>query len=207
MFFRSRLFALTVAAALPVVLAGCHVTEHHNGGNGDNVSIDVPFASVHVKTDKQTDTAALGMAVYPGATPLKEHGDKDTDSADINLSFGDFHLGVKAASYQTGDSTDKVEAFYRKELSRYGDVIKCKGHQPVGEPTRTSQGLTCEDNDKSGHHNQLNVNASDDGNPELRAGSPQHEHIVGLEAKNGGTKIGLVVLDLPHGHNDDKESE
>jgi hypothetical protein len=32
---------------------------------------------------------------------------------------------------------------------------------------------------------------------ELKAGSQQHQHIVGIDAQGGGTKIELVALDLP----------
>jgi hypothetical protein len=66
------------------------------------------------------------------------------------MSFGDFHLRVKAVSYRTPDSPDKVKAFYRKELAHFGDVIECKGNRPVGNPSKTSEGLTC-DNDKDNH--------------------------------------------------------
>jgi hypothetical protein len=41
---------------------------------------------------------------------------------------------------------------------------------------------------------------------ELRAGSPQHQHIVALEEKDGRTKIAMVALDLPEHHDSgDKE--
>ena len=40
---------------------------------------------------------------------------------------------------------------------------------------------------------------------ELRTGSELHQHIVDIEAHDGGTKIGLVDLDLPsHLSNHDK---
>jgi hypothetical protein len=32
---------------------------------------------------------------------------------------------------------------------------------------------------------------------ELKTGSQQHQHIVALDPDGGGTKIGLVALDLP----------
>lgn len=173
-----------------LLLAGCHVSTNNNGKN-DNVEIGTPFGSMHVKTNDAANTAAIGLAVYPGAVPLKEHDDKDSDAADINMSFGSFHLGVQAASFQTPDQPDKVLAFYRKDLARYGDVIECRGDAPVGQPTRTALGLTCSD---EGHHHQVTINGSD---LELRAGSQQHQHIVGVDPRNGGTKIGLVALDLP----------
>ena len=199
--------SLAVPASLAALwLAGCHVTTHKDGKDG-NVDIGTPFGSMQVKTDGKGDTSAIGIAAYPGAVLVKRnHNDSDAGSADINMNFGSFHLGVKAASYQTSDPQSKVEAFYRKDLARYGDVIACRDNSPVGQPTRTSQGLTCET--KHGDHINIKQDASDSG-LELRTGSEQHQHIVGIEAKDGGTKIGLVALDLPSGlgTHDSKDSE
>ena len=196
---------LAVSSLACLLLSGCHVIEHKNG-NHDNVDIGTPFGSMHVNTNDATDTSAIGLALYPGAIPVKDDGDKDSSSADINMSFGSFHLGVKAASFQTPDSQDKVLAFYRKDLAaRYGDVIECRDDHAVGSPTHTSQGLACDD---KGGHRKININTSDH-DLELRAGSDLHQHIVGVESRNGGTRIGLVALDLPshlYGH-DSKDSE
>jgi hypothetical protein len=198
-----RPFAATlgIAAFVCLPLAGCHVHSDKNG-NSDNVDIGTPFGSMQVKTNDKADTAAIGVTAYPGAVPVKENN-KDSDSADINMSFGNFHLGVKAASFQTPDQQDKVLAFYRKDLARYGDVIECKGSSTIGQPVRTSQGLSCNE----AEHNHISNSDNDSDNLELRAGSAQHQHIVGVEPKDGGTRIGLVALDLPshlanHGKND-----
>ena len=200
-FLRSLAVPASLAALL---LAGCHVTTHKDGKN-DNVDIGTPFGSMQVKTDNKGNSSTIGIATYPGAALIKSDSDKsDGGSADINMNFGSFHLGVKAASYQTSDPQSKVEAFYRKDLARYGDVIACRDNSPVGQPTRTSQGLTCD----SKHGNHIHEDDSDSG-LELRTGSEQHQHIVGIEAKDGGTKIGMVALDLPTGlgSHDSKDSE
>jgi hypothetical protein len=197
--FRSAL----LASAACVLLAGCQVSTNRHG-NGDNVRMSTPFGSMHIKTDNDANISGIGLTTYPGAVPVKEHDGKDTDAADINLNFGDFHLGVKAASFQSSDSPDKVEAFYRKDMSRFGDIIECRGNATVGQPTRTSQGLTCRDNDP--HHHAIHVSDGHNDHPELRAGSPEHQHIVGIEPRDGGTRIGLVALDLP-GHHNDSDSE
>jgi len=190
-----------LAAAACVLLAGCDIS-HSKNGNGDNVRMSTPFGSMHIKTDKDANIAGIGLSTYPGAVPVKEHDGQKNDAADINLNFGDFHLGVKAASFQTSDSPDKVEAFYRKDMAHFGDVIKCRGHQTIGQPTRTSDGLTCND-DHDRHEIHVNADQSD---IELRTGSPGHMHIVGIQPKDGGTKIGLVALDLPN-HHDQSDSE
>jgi hypothetical protein len=194
-----RLAATSLSACL--LLSGCHIVTHKDGKN-DNVDIGTPFGSMHVNTNEDHDTSAIGLTQYPGAVPLKEKGDKDANSANVDMSFGDFHLGVKAATFQTPDAPDKVIAFYRKDLSRYGDVIECRGKSAVGTPARTAQGLSCDDNGTSVHTSEgklsgISIGSDADGNVELRAGSEQHQHIVGLDPKDGGTKIGLVALDLP----------
>ena len=184
---------LALAPLTCLLLSGCHVTEHKDGKN-DNVDIGTPFGSMQVKTNHSGDTSSIGLAAYPGAVPLNDSNDKDGNSANVNMSFGSFHLGVKAASFQTADQQDKVLAFYRKDLSdRYGDVIECRGNTTVGSPSKTSQGLTCDEQ----KHTHVSGTDFDHDNLELRAGSSQHQHIVGLEAHDGGTKIGLVALDLP----------
>ena len=61
------------------------------------------------------------------------------------MGFGEWELRVKVVNFSTPDSQDKVLAFYKNALTRYGDVITCQGTTPVGTPTETSEGLTCAD--------------------------------------------------------------
>lgn len=210
---RTLIFAAPLACLL---LTGCHVTENDHG-NGKNVDIGTPFGSMKVDTDHSTNTAAIGIAAYPGATPVDDKGDNDnSNNANVNLSFGPFHLGVKAADFQTSDSQDKVLAFYRKDLdARYGGTIECRGHSAVGSADHTSQGLTCNDDHTridtgEGHSKGVAIMSGDSSTDlELRAGSPQHLHVVSVESRDGGTRIGLVALDLPShlSDHDHKDSE
>lgn len=208
---------LLIAAPLAcLLLTGCHVTENDHGDT-KNVDIGTPFGSMKVNTDHSTDTAAIGIASYPGATPIDDKSNDNSNNANISMNFGPFHLGVKAADFQTSDPQDKVIAFYRKDLdSRYGGSLECRGHKPIGSTDHLSNGLTCNDSGShidtgEEHHKGMTITAAGDSSTdiELRAGSPQHLHIVGVEDHDGGTKISLVALDLPShlsGH-DHKDSE
>ncbi len=194
--------AVVVGLALAAGLAGCRIHEE-KGANGEDkkVQVDTPFGGIHVNTD-QTTAADLGLPVYPGATAVT--GDDSHKSADVHLGFGEWELRVRAVSYETSDSEDKVTAFYKKGLGRYGSVITCQGNAPVGTPASTSEGLTCAD-DKGGN---VQVDQGDyhmgKGNLELKAGSRRHQHIVGFESpKDGKTRFALVALDLPAGANSD----
>lgn len=174
-----------------VAISGCKIDSNKQGGN-DNVKIATPFGGMQVKTNEEAAVNGIGLPVYPGAEFVKKN-DKDKGAADVNLSFGSFQLRVKAASYRTPDAPDKVSAFYRAALARYGDVIQCENNKAVESPTRTAEGLTC-DNDKEGH---TTANEDSSGKMELKAGSKQHQHIVAVDPEGTGTKFGLVALDLP----------
>jgi hypothetical protein len=188
--------------ALAAGVAGCRI-HVDKGANGEDktVQVDTPFGGVHVNTD-QTTAADLGLPVYPGADIVK---DKDDDkSADIHMGFGEWELRVKVVNYATADSQDQVVAFYKKALTRYGDVISCQDEAPVGTPATTSEGLSC--NDKGHAQVQINDHGKDYGyHPghngfELRAGSLHHQHIVGFESSAPGqTRFTLVAVDLPSG--------
>jgi hypothetical protein len=191
---------LVAATAMFGLLAGCRV-HVDKGANGDEktVQVDTPFGGVHVNTD-EVSAADLGLPVYPGAQAFSKDGKHK--SADVHMGFGEWELRVKAASFTTPASEDKVTDFYRKALGRYGDVIACNNNTPVGTPTSTSEGLTCADN---GHAN-VNINSHgesygyqpDHNGFQLKAGSKRHQHIVGFESSEPGvTRFELVALDLP----------
>jgi hypothetical protein len=182
--------------ALAAGIAGCRVNvEKDANGQEKNVQVDTPFGGVHVNTD-QTTAADLGLPVYPGAEAVRDN-DKHK-SADVHLGFGEWEMRVRAVSYETSDSKEKVTEFYKKALGRYGDVITCQGNSPVGTPAATSEGLTCND-DKSPKvqidHNDYGI---DKHGLQLKAGSKRHQHIVGFEESGASnTHFALVALDLP----------
>jgi hypothetical protein len=182
---------MSVAVVGMAMMIGCRVDTDRQGDN-KNVKVATPFGGVQVKTNDAMNIQGIGLAVYPGAELVRKK-DKDNGSADVNLSFGRFQLRVKAANYQTPDTPEKVTAFYKDALKKYGVVIECNHDQPVGTPTQTDEGLTCSDGNKK--HAVAEADAS--GKTELKTGSKQHQHIVAIEPNGNGTKFGLVALDLP----------
>jgi hypothetical protein len=191
---------LLASLALFAGVTGCRVRVD-KGANGEDksVQVDTPFGGVHVNTD-QTTAADLGLPVYPGAQIVK---DKENDkSADIHMGFGEWEMRVKVVNYTSADSQDKVVAFYKKALGRYGDVIACQDDTPAGTPAQTSEGLTCADKGKA------SVKVDPDGTSygyhqglsgfELKAGSKRHQHVVAFKSSSPGqSRFALVALDLP----------
>ena len=184
---------------------GCRVDEHKNGKDGkdEDVKIATPFGGMSVKTNEAVVENGVGLSVYPGATLDKKARGDDSGAADVNMSFGSFHLGVKALTYLTPDSPDKVITFYRKDMARYGTVILCRGNSAVGTPDHTQNGLSC----SSDNGGKININ-DEKAKDELKAGSKLHQHIVSIDPDGTGSKIGLVALDLPgHLGGDDKDKD
>jgi hypothetical protein len=186
---------LAFAAAVATSLAGCRVqVDKDANGQEKNVQVDTPFGGVHVNTDQVTATD-LGLSVYPGAKLVNDN--ENHKSADVHMGFGEWQMRVRAVSYSTNDSQDKVTAFYKKELGRYGDVITCQGNTAVGTPSVTSDGLNC--GDSNGPKVQVDGRDFGSGNGlTLKAGSKRHQHILGFEnPQEGQTRFALVALDLP----------
>src|SRR3569833_1569661 len=131
---------MLIGLALASGMAGCRIhVDKDAAGKDKNVQVDTTFGDVHVNTD-QISVVVLCLPVYPGAEVAN---DKEHDkSADVNMGFGEWTLRVRAVNYSTVDPQDKVVAFYKKALGRYGDVITCQGNAPGGTPAATSEGLT-----------------------------------------------------------------
>lgn len=190
--------AFSAALLLAVSISGCRVhTVKGPNGEDKQVQVDTPFGGIHVNTG-QTTATDLGLPVYPGAQLIT---DRDNDkSADVHMGFGKWELHVQAVNYASSDSQDKIVAFYKKALGRYGDVIACQDNAPVGTPASTSRGLTCNDKGKSGTNVQVNGDSlSSQGGYELKAGSPHRQHIVAFKsAAPGQTRFSLVAVELPN---------
>lgn len=150
-------------------------------------------AEMHV--NGQATAADVGLPGYPGATLYTAPGN-DSSSVDLGLSFGNFHFRVIAASYKTGDTPEKVLDFYRKPLSRYGDVLECDHGKPVGALKVAHSGLTCSgDGD---NHMQAGSSPDSATDHELRAGTPSKFRIVGIgEPVGSSTRFGVVLVELP----------
>lgn len=169
---KMRVLSICVVVGATLGVSGCHV-QVDKGKNGEdkNVRIETPLGGMQVRSG-QTTAADLGLPVYPGAqlTPDSE-GDK---SADVRMGFGQWQMRVDVVTYTTPDAQNKVTAFYKNALGRFGDVLSCQGDHPVGTPTITSEGLTC---NESHSHVQVNgVNVEDANDFTLRGveASPAH---------------------------------
>jgi hypothetical protein len=141
--------------------------------------------SIGFIASKEASAKDVGMPLYPGARP---HTDKSHESAAVQLGLWGGNSGFKLAvlKLESNDPPEKVVAFYRKALAKYGKVLDCSdSSKATGENVKgnSSNELGCEDErPKSGEF-------------VLKAGTKEEQHVVGIRADGDLTVFDLVYVE------------
>ena len=194
MFNRSVIAKLALGAlfAALCVLPACSIATNDKGKDGEkHVDIKSPIGDLHVS--EQADIRDAGLTLYPGAKPApKEDGD-DKKSANVNLSLPGFSLKVVAAEFVSGDSPEKIIAYYNKDLQKYGKPIQCHGAWSDADSKagkdEVSKPVSCGNN-----------NGGDA--VELKVGTEGNQHIVSIKPNSQGTRFALVYVRMHTGKDD-----
>lgn len=136
----------------------------------------------------------VGLPVYPGARPHKEK-ENDSESVNMGLWGGSFAFKLAVPKLESNDSPERIAAFYKKALAKYGTVLDCgaASSQTVEKNgNKSSKQLTCED-DKPKPGEML-----------FKAGTKEKQHLVGIEPNGAGSVFQLVYLESP---DSDKEKQ
>jgi hypothetical protein len=179
-----------------MLLSSCSVNVKKEA-NGQDKQVDIKTLMGGIHVSKDADASDIGLSVYPGAHLKPESSDGGDKSANVNISGFGYGLKVVAMEYESEDSPAKLVAFYRDQLSKYGNVLEChtSSHLDVNmnlsEKSRgDSNGLTCD----SGHGNHV----------ELKAGTKENQHIVAVEPGGKGSSFSLVYVRT---HGKDKDAD
>jgi hypothetical protein len=129
---------------------------------------------------ERLDPKQLGVAIYPGAK-VAENKDNESknNGAALFLDWGKDSTHLYVQKYVSSDSPENVVSFYRKQLSRYGGVLECRGGKPVNAATAKSK---CD-------------NSDDEKDIELKVGPETKQHIVGVTPTARGTEFAIVYVD------------
>ncbi len=183
--------------AFPIVfsllaITGCSVTTHEkDNGKKDDVDIRTPFGSLSVK-EGATDIKDTGLALYPGARATKDDDDNRHHSANVNISSSLFGLKVVALKFQSDDPSDKVLAFYRKDMGKYGTVVDCTGGFSMDFHHHDKDAeVTCDGHNGPGHEYK----------EELKVGTENNQRILAIKPRGNGSEFTLVYV-RAWGHND-----
>ena len=173
-------WALAAAWLAMIGLGGCRV--HSDHGDKD-VDIRTPLGSLSVHKGA-TDPKATGLTPYPGAQIQQDFEDQD-GGANVDISSSFFGLKVVAVKFQSADSPDKVLSFYRKDMSRYGNVVDCTG------------GFTL-----TFHHHAEDSEVTCEGRPRgglryreaLKVGTENNQRIVAIRPSGNGSVFTMVYV-------------
>ncbi len=124
----------------------------------------------------------VGLPIYPGSKPHKDNSE-DNPAAQLWAWGGNSGFKLVVVKLDTEDAPDKVATFYRKALTKYGDVLDCSAGsgKASNRDMNPARQLGCDDNPKAGEL-------------ELKAGTKDNQHIVGIEPSGGGSIFQLVYV-------------
>ncbi|MBO0910972.1 MAG: hypothetical protein J2P13_04195 [Acidobacteria bacterium] len=180
----SHIGAVCALAATFLLGTGCSVNVNKNdNGEDKRVDIDTPFGGIHV--NKGADVRDTGLSVYPGARLKPPDNTHDEKSANVDISTSVFGLKVVALEYQSNDPPDKVAAYYRNELKRYGNVLECRTRGHDYQVTRPDKGDSEELKCEGGNQGRT---------IELKSGTKSNQRIVAIDPKDHGSDFALVYV-------------
>ena len=175
---------IAITVVLLVFVAACTMNVKQNGEDNKRVDIDTPVGGLHVS--KEADVREIGMAVYPGARIKAKEADGEEKSANVNISSDFFGLKVVAIEYESDDPADKILAFYRDQLKKYGNILECHTSKHGGHVS------TEMDSDKD--DNKLKCEDGSGDTVELKVGTQNNQHLVSVTPEKKGASFALVYV-------------
>lgn len=146
-----------------------------------------------LSASKEASAKDIGLPLYPGAKPHKDNND-DSSAVQLGFTGGDAGFRLAVAKFESQDSPEKVAAFYRQALAKYGKVLDC-----------SASAKPADGQDASAPKGQLNCD-SDRGKPGefvYKVGTREKQHVVGIQPNGDHTLFQLVYL-MQRGVDDNK---
>ena len=170
----------TLTLSIAVIASSAAVAQ--DSGKDKNVDVRSPVGDLHV--GKDADAQKAGLPLYPGARP--QHSENDNP---VNLALATDNFGMKliVAKYETDDPAEKVLAFYREKMKKYGKVLECHNtddtHDVNSDDDKKDEPLKCAGNNSGPVR-------------ELKVGTENNQHIVAIENPKDGKATSFVVVYL-----------
>jgi len=170
----------------PASLFACIIIQPALAQNSNNSDkpLDVQSSVGDLHVGKDADAHAAGLPVYPGARPKHEQNNEPLNLAIQTESFG---MKVVIAKYESSDPADKILAYYKEKMKKYGTVLECH-HQ--GD----NNGAHLDDNDED-RNRPLRCEGDGSGPVrELKVGNEGNAHIVDVEPSAGGKSTTFSIV-------------
>ncbi len=170
--------ALTSALTLPVLA--------QDSGTKDK-ALDVQSSVGDLHVGKDADAKKAGLPLYPGARAKVE---KDNDPLNFGLLTESFGLKLVVAKYESDDTPDKVVAYYRDKLKKYGKVLECHSQKHGGDVDVHDDDKDTDDKDSK----ELKCEENSGPVTELKVGTQQNQHVVAIEPRDAGKKSTFAIV-------------
>jgi hypothetical protein len=161
-----------IVAMLSLAAGAC------SAGDSDSKGVEGHF----ILTEKAT-AADAGLPAYPGSKSYTDDDDSNS-AANIALSTSLFGFKVVAMNLESADKPERVAAFYRQALSKYGTVLECSGSADAARQPEATGVLTCESDERESHSIVYKV------------GTDENQRIVAIKPHGSGTRFDLVHFDI-----------
>ena len=150
-----------------------------------------------IELQDKVSLSDIGLPAYPGAVLVKDldkNGKEDKGSFGFSLWGGSFGLKLSLLKYRSTDSMDKIGAFYRDAMGRYGKVLDCSMTAPSSDDEKT-------DNGKSEGKKNISLRCSKDdvkpGKLVIKVGKDEkHFRMVVMERQSGNVEFQLLNLSI-----------
>jgi hypothetical protein len=139
--------------------------------------------SIGFIASKNASAKEVGLPMYPGS---RRHKDDSDDSSSLQLGAwgGSFGFKIAVVKMESDDAPEKIAAFYRKALSKYGKVLNCSDTaEAAAQKDKPSNGLDCD----SDH--------AEKGEIVLKSGTKEMQHIASVKANGSGSVYDLVFVE------------
>lgn len=195
----SRTVLTAMACAFALTLAACNMrVEKGEDGKEKNVDIATPLGGLKVRTDN-VDARDTGLKIYPNARLKPGEHNEDKEKANVNINTPFFDIKVVAVTYQSDDPPEKVLAFYRDDIKRFGNPVECtggsrekKGNEDLSAPVSCKEdGIHVISGDKKGTE------------IELKAGTNGNQRVVAVKPNGQGSEFSLVYVRMQKDEGED----
>lgn len=140
--------------------------------------------SIGFIASKTASAEDVGLPMYPGARRHKENSD-DSPGVQFGLWGGGSGFKLVVLKLESNDKPEKVAAFYRNALAKYGKVWNCADSTKAGERGDFPNDLDCQEEHP------------ESGETVLQAGTKEKKHIVNVKPGGGLSIIQLVYIEAP----------
>ena len=179
-----RAFAFALALSLSLALPAA---AQDSDSQNKNFDVRSSVGDLHVGSD--ADARKAGLPLYPGARVKKD--DENNSPANLSVFTEAFGIKLVVAKYVSDDAPAKIIDFYRDKLKKYGNVLECHSQKHADDVS-----VNDDDDKDSKSSKELKCDANSGPVTELKVGTDDNQHIVGIEPRDGGKGTNFTIVYL-----------